>query len=142
MLEIVKFEPEHIEMIKQQDHDSLELGSIGKEQYKAVAMLNDSYTFKFEDRVLACAGLVEYWKNRSEVWAVIDINSGDKFLPMVRAFKHLIHSHNCSRIEATVIKDFKQAHRLVRLLGFELEATLMRKYGVTGLDYSLYARVK
>lgn len=142
MIEVVKFEACHVNMIKQQSHDLVELSSMNPEHYEAAASLPDMYTFKCGDRVLACAGLVSYWRNRSEVWAIIDSSSGDKFLPLVRAFKSLIDAHPCIRIEATVIRNFKQAHRLVKILGFELEADVMRKYGVTGFDYSLYARVK
>lgn len=139
---VVKFKAEHIDRIKQQQHDVIELKSINYETYKACELLQDQYSIIIKDRVVACVGLVPYWNGRGEAWAIIDRESGKNFVSVVRALKRLIARIDCNRIEATVLRNFNQAHRLVKLLGFELEAECMRKYGVTGLDYSLYARVK
>jgi RimJ/RimL family protein N-acetyltransferase len=45
------------------------------------------------------------------------------------------------RIEATVDVGFKQGHRWIKMLGFELEG-YMRAYRPDGADMLLYARVK
>lgn len=142
MVKIIKFKAEHIYFIKMQDHDSIELKNISVDFYKQAENLKHSYTIIVNGIISACVGIVEYWSGRGEVWAIIDKLSGKYFVSIVRSMKKLLQSLDFNRIEATVIKDFEQGHRLVKLLGFELEANCMRKYGVTGLDYALYARLK
>ena len=142
MVEIIRFKAEHIWFLSLQEYDSIELGGYNLSFYKHAEKLNHAYTIVVNGVICACVGLVEYWENRAEVWTIIDKNSGKYFYQIVKAMKKLISNLDTIRIEATVVKDFKQGHRLVKLFGFELECECMRKYGVTGLDYSLYARVK
>ena len=142
MVEVIKFKADHVWFLKFQDHDNLELGSVDRSFYKQAEVLKHSYTIVVNGVISACVGIVDYWNNRGEVWALIDRRSGKSFLSIVRVMIKLLNSMSHSRIEATVIANFKQGHRLVKLLGFEIEANCMKKYGVTGLDYALYARVK
>jgi hypothetical protein len=46
------------------------------------------------------------------------------------------------RIEAAVVVDHGPGHRWAQLLGFELEAPLLRAYTPQGEDCSLYSRVR
>lgn len=142
MVSVERFKADHINLIKKQSHDVIELRNFTEDQFKYAESLSHSYTIFVKGKAAACVGVAEYWRHRGEAFAFISADSGPHFLPIVRTMKRLIDGVDCDRIEATVIKSFKQGHRLVRLLGFELEADLMRKYGLTGLDYSLYARVK
>ncbi len=141
MLEIRKFAAEDIKKIRLQNHDLLELNKLPDSFYKAVEPL-ESYSIFLGDKPIACVGIVQYWTGRGEVWAVIDRESGASFISLVRALEKLLSKSECTRIEATVIKQFVNGHRLAKILGFDMEASTMKKYGVTGLDYSLYARVK
>lgn len=142
MIEVVKFKHKHIKSIEQQDNDLIELSSFNYESYRHLENNRYSYTILSDGRPVCCIGVVEYWKGRGEIWAVIDRNIGSAFVGAVKAMKRMLNLCDLSRLEATVIADFEQGHRLVKLFGFELEAPLMRKYGVTGLNHSLYARVK
>lgn len=142
MIKILPFKAEHISQIKQQNHDLIELQDFGLAHYRKFEGLKWQWSIEIDGEIKACCGCVEYWKDRGEVWAMIDRRSGPKFLPMVRALKDLFNQIDCQRIEVTVISNFIQAHRLVKILGFTLEAPLMKKYGITGWDYSLYSRVK
>lgn len=142
MVSVERFKTEHIKLIKKQNHDVIELRSFTDEQFQYAERLAHSYTIFVNGVAVACVGVAEYWRHRGEAFAFISSDSGKHFVSIVRTMKRLIDEVDCDRIEATVIRSFKQGHRLVRLLGFELEADLMRKYGLTGLDYSLYARVK
>ena len=142
MTEVVKFKADHAFQINMQDHDLVELSSFKREHFEAMASRRHSYTILVNGVVRACIGLVEYWNNRGELWAIIDRSVKHEFVSIVRAMKRLLDESDVARMEAIVNVGFVQGHRLVKLLGFELEAPLMRKYGVTGLDCSLYARVK
>ena len=139
---ILPFKADHIKQIRQQPHDLVELANFTDEQYAMIEKMPDQYSIEIDGRVRACCGLTRYWENRGEVWVIFDVDSGMYFIRMVRAMKKFLDEVDCRRIEACVISNFIPGHRLVKLLGFALEAPLMRKYGVTGFDYSLYAKVK
>ncbi len=139
---ILPFKPTHADQIKMQSHDLIEFKNFTMAQFEAIAKMKHQYSIEIDGCVKACCGLIEFWPGRTECWAMIDQEAGDSFIRIVRAMKKFFDEVDCQRIEATVICDFEPGHRLVKLLGFELEAFKMRKYGVTGFDYSLYSRVK
>lgn len=142
MLEVVKFNAIHSIQLRMQPQQALELADLKFEHYLAAEKLPYSWSILVDGQPMACVGVTPYWQGRGEAWALIDVHSGKHFVPLIRAMKRILSLIDCDRIEATIQRDFEQAHRLVKLLGFEIEADCMRKYGVTGLDYSLYARVK
>lgn len=142
MLEVVKFNVEHCIQLRKQKEQFIELDGVTLEHYKQIEKLNYSWTILVDNIPMACVGVVNFHSHKGEAWAIIDCYSGKHFVSIVRSMKRILDIIKLDRIEATVQKNFKQAHRLVKLLGFELEAETMRKYGVNGLDYSLYARVK
>jgi hypothetical protein len=142
MLEVVRFSAIHSLQIRKQPQQELELGDIPFHYYVAAQALPHSYTILIDGKPMACVGVADKWYGRGECWALIDNYSGKHFVSIIRAMKRILDIITTERLEMTVQRDFKQAHRLAKLLGFELEADCMRKYGVTGLDYSLYARVK
>lgn len=142
MVEVVKFQASHVLRLKMQEKQHLELKDLPYEYYVSAQNLKHSYTIMIGEQPYACVGVSPYWKNRGEVWAIIDREVGYFFLAIIRKMKELLAAVDLDRIEATIEKDFKQGHRLAKLMGFELEAETMRKYGENGLDYSLYARVK
>jgi hypothetical protein len=139
---ILTFKAEHILQIRQQQHDIIELQGFTQEHYKKIEALPHQWSISVDGVIKACGGIVLYWKGRGEAWAMIGDDTRKDFVGIIRAIKKILSITDCDRIEATVIKDFKAGHRLVKLLGFDLEAQTMRKYGIKGWDYSLYARVK
>ena len=141
-IEVTKFKAEDVSQINKQDHDVAVIGGLDVESYRLAESQRYSYTIAIDGKVVACVGAVEFWKNRGEVWAIIDRNCGDHFLKIVRVMKRILDMADINRLEAAVLQSFKQGHRLALILGFDLEAPMMRKYGVNGLNYSLYARIK
>lgn len=140
-IEVIRFKAEHILDINQQDHDSNTLDGLNIENYRFAEKQEHSYTILANGIAVACFGAIVLWKNRAEAWAIIDKFSGKYFISIVKIMKRTIDLYGYKRLEAAVQLDFEQGHRLVKILGFDLEAPLMRKYGITGLDYSLYSRV-
>lgn len=144
MTRVERYKAEHAKSINRQNHDAIELSVISDEQFKAVETCKHAYSIYVNDSLVACFGVVQHWAGRCEAWAIIDKYAGSNMISVVRTMNRLadLVMVDFHRIEATVMSTFEQGHRLVKLLKFELEAPLMRKYGVTGLDYSLYARVR
>lgn len=102
-----------------------------------------SYTGVTEmGKIVFCAGIMEFWANRGEAWAILDKNCKPYFLQIHNAVRNFLHSCPIKRIEATVDVSFEAGHRWVRALGFELEAPRMTAYRVGGIDAALYSLVK
>lgn len=142
MIEVKKFKASDVLRLKMQEEQHFELKDLPYEYYTSAQNLKHSYTIFVDDQPMACVGVSPYWKNRGEVWAIIDKEVGGLFFGIIRKMKELLSNVDMDRIEATIQKDFKQGHRLAKLMGFQLEAETMKKYGENGLDYSLYARVR
>jgi hypothetical protein len=142
MIEIVKFKAEHWDQIQGQDTTAYLAPLIPKDQAAMLAKSPYSYTLFAGERIVAIAGVMEYWPGRGEAWAELAQTSRKEFLPIHNAVKRFLEVCPFERVEAAVDVNFGAAHRWVSLLGFELEAPVMKKYGVDGHDYSLYARVR
>lgn len=102
-----------------------------------------AFTFldKETKHIAASAGVIQYWPGRGEAWAVLDKTSREKFLAMHNCVKRYLDICDLNRVEATVAIDYPEGHRWMKLLGFEVEAPIMKAYRPDGKDCVLYARV-
>lgn len=93
--------------------------------------------------VLACAGVLPYWEQRALVWSFLsaDVNKHN-FKTVHTAAKEFLDGLPFARLEAAVAVGFKNGHRWVKALGFEVESPLMRKFQVNGGDCVGYVRIK
>lgn len=140
-MRIVPFEPVHLTTLVLQDAQ-VWMGPMMTHAYGAA--LRDGgvcYTAIDGETVLACAGAVNMWENRIQLWALMSSESGPRFVGIFRAILRFIDLCEARRIEATVDSNFAEGHRLLRMLGFEREGR-MRAYLMDGRDCDLYARVR
>ena len=79
-------------------------------------------------------------EERCVIGALLSAYSGKYFVGLRRIVYRFLEVYNFARLECMVKSSFAQGHRLVKLLGFELEGTL--KKFCKGEDYCIYARVK
>lgn len=138
---VVKFEARHIEMMDEQD------ATRHVSQFNTPEMIESlvkfpSYTGLAGDVPMVCAGVVEFWPGRGEAWAYLARDAKPYFLAIHNAAKQYLRNAPFRRIEAVVDYEHREGHRWVEALGFKCEAPVLRKYGVTGRDCTLYARVK
>ena len=80
-------------------------------------------------------------QNQQDAWMLIGEDAGPHFFTIVRAVAGYLQAAPWRRIEAAVASDFRQGHRLIKMLGFEFEGR-MRAFSPDGVDHDLYARVK
>lgn len=105
--------------------------------------LGTSFTYLDNDKVQASGGVVGLWAGMGEVWFVL---SDDEDKPtkticsIVKKFIDGLYEEGFYRLQATIKADNEKAIRFIEWLGFEREA-LMKKYGIEGADYYLYARI-
>lgn len=139
MIQVYPFEPKHMaELI---EHDSTAwLGQYMGDDHAAALAKHISYTFDLNGKILGCAGAIEYWHNRCEVWAVLIEGLQQEFLPLHNAMKRQILALPYVRIEAKVDRNYLNAHRWVRTLGFQLEEPRLVKYFPDGRDASGYVK--
>lgn len=112
------------------------------EQAKAMESVEHAYTVFKDEKILACAGVIEYWKNRGEAWAIINPEHKSDFLTLHKVVKRFFEICPIVRIEASVDVTFIQGNRWVQTLGFNLEATNLRKFLPNGNSAHLYSRVR
>lgn len=101
-----------------------------------------TYSGFVEDKLMLIGGIVPYWKDRGEAWAIFRPGFPQYFSALHDIAKSVLDSCPFRRIEATIQWDFVKGHEWVRALGFELEAPRLKSYFPNGKDGSLYAMVK
>lgn len=141
MIEVVKFTPEHLDRLDEQEATAYLRPYLRPEHVQALAA-GQSYTALAGERVVACAGVVEHWPGRGEAWAYLDRDCRRHFLAITNAVRRFLDVCPLRRVEAVVDVEFPAGHRWVRALGFALEAPRMAAYRPDGGDCALYARVR
>ncbi len=140
--EMMPFKADDINEINPQPANISMANMLSREHWLRIEQQRFSYTMRVEGRVVACTGVFEYWPGRGEVWAILDKDCKEEFLYIHKAAKRFFEVCPVNRIEATVELGFPEGHRWMRLLGFELEAPVLKKYFPNGSDCSLYAKVR
>ena len=100
-----------------------------------------AWTAEHEGVVLAVAGVEPQWENRAIAFALIAESAGQFFPTIHKAVRDFLIRTPFRRIEAAVDVGFKEGHRWIKMLGFELEG-YMKAYRPDGADMLLYARVR
>lgn len=95
-----------------------------------------------DEKVLMCGGVSLYWKDRGEAWAVRTTDCAKDFVGIVRLSKKFMWDVPVKRVEAAIETTFPEGHRWIKLLGFTMEAPLLKAYFANGSDVTLYSRIK
>lgn len=141
-MDIVEFKAEHLSQMDLQDGQSYLSDLLSHEQAKAIEHTEWAFTGVCNGRVMACGGILPVWPGRGMTWAYLsDKAKASAFVQVHRAAKAIVDNCFLHRLEATVDVDFEPGHRWVKLLGFDLEAPVLKNYRPDGGDCSLYARV-
>lgn len=141
-MHLVKFEPEHLSMFKEFAHGPSVGSRITVAELERLAARPHSYSYVEDGKVYACAGITEYWEGRGEAWIILSEGLGHRFKAIHTLTKKFLDECPIKRIEGIINVDFKDAHRWIKHLGFEVESPCMKAYGRDGADCVLYAKVK
>lgn len=101
---------------------------------RAFTVLDDEYP-------VSCFGITDIYPGRAEAWTFFGKKSPHTFIVLFRAIKRALQVCNVRRVEAAIDIDYKEGHRWIKALGFELEVPLMKAYNIDGGDVSLYVRL-
>ena len=135
---IVETKPEHIKEIDFKKNGCIIIG----ESEACFLSQKDSWTCIYKNEVVCCAGFVPIENNNAECWAIFAEESKRCVTMIVREMKRRIKNCSYKRLEAKVLLDFESAHKLVRILGFEVECERLKKESYDGNDTTLYVVVK
>jgi len=101
-----------------------------------------AWTILRDDRVLAIGGLVEFWPNRAQAWAVLnEDNLPYDLLAVTREALIVLNDAKYRRIEMCVKVGFEHGERWARVLGFTREGR-MTCYDPFGNDNWMYTRMR
>jgi hypothetical protein len=139
MIEAVKYRPEHLLALALQPSQQW-LGKYAtRANAEALERCGNAIAVTDGDKVLAVAGVETYWEGRGMAWAFLAGEVKRDFVAGHRIAKRFLGSFINMRIEAFVECDFAAGHRWLKLLGFEVETPVARKYQ-NGRDCSVYVR--
>ena len=142
MISYLPFKAEHVKQMRVQEAQCWV--GMYDESYPVFKLLEDhwSNTVMKDGVPILCGGVIEFWKNRGGLWAIVSKDCGPKeFVAVHRLVQSFLASLPYARLEFHVDVDFEQGHRWASLLGFEMEAPRLRAYQPNGRDAALYARV-
>lgn len=141
-LRIEKLKAEHIAELFKEEAAKKFAAHITPWHAKGLEESNLCYTAFMDDKIVACGGAVEYWKNRGEAWIIFGKTFTGNFILLQRAAREFIHRCPLKRLEASVVLGFDKGHRWIKSLGFKLETPLAKSYTQDGEDCALYSRVR
>ena len=142
MIRIARMKPEHVVGFRLQPKQAMLAGNLSDASYVAALVgSGNAYTALVDGRAVAFAGCLELWADRAYLWSLIGEDAGPHMRTLIRAAAGYLKVAPWRRIEAAVASDFRQGHRLIKMLGFEFEGR-MRAFSPDGVDHDLYARVK
>lgn len=144
-IEFLPFQMYHLDAIRLQPGQRHLMAELRDPDYaEALAIPGFAYTGMIEDKIVGCAGVLPLGHHRAMGWTLLTKIPPRAWVRMTRQVAVALeraHQEGYRRIEATVLSSFVQAHRWVRVLGFEYEGN-MRSYGPDGSDHCLYARIR
>lgn len=137
-MEVKPFKRDHMSLFIEQEglpaHDAV----LTPDMYDHLE--SNGYTMFDGDKILACAGVLEYHEQRGLLWSYIASDIGTRMLALTRAVERYLSLLSYNRLEMDVACDFEQGHRWAEMLGFKLECERRVAYDPEGNDYALYAR--
>lgn len=142
-MRVVPLKPEHLECLELQEaQKNFNQLILDPDHYVEMVTENGhAYAVIDDEKTYCVAGLIELWPERQLLWSLMSKDAGPHLFFITRAAKNLLTLFGSKRVEATIDVNFKEGHRFIKLLGFQMEAELMRAYEPDGTDCSLYARI-
>lgn len=100
-----------------------------------------AYTILDGEMVIGAGGAIEIWNGRAEVWLLLDRKSGSVMNGVHRVVTRFLNALPHWRVETGCEVQWPEAHRWLKMLGFEHERTA-RKYMPSGRDIDIYVRIR
>lgn len=134
------FEPWHLHWLTLQPTQAHLTELLTDAHGEAIQKAGPCYSAFVGYDVIACAGIIQMWPGRAQVWSLLS----DK-LPLYardihRAVKNYLLAYRVRRLECIVDPRHEAAVRWAEHLGFVKEG-VMRAYDMQGNDQAMYVRL-
>jgi RimJ/RimL family protein N-acetyltransferase len=141
---VVPFKFEHFQSMElDRPHQTFFLDFPGHREMLLRAEQQPAWTAWYEGRVIACGGIVPFWKGVGEGWFFASPEIAKHKVALVKSVKGLLwdmEEGGYHRIQAVVLESSRPGRRLVEYLGFKFES-ILKKYGPGGENFIMYGRV-
>lgn len=101
------------------------------------------HSITWHDTLLGVVGVDVIWTGVVTIGAVLTHHIYEHPVVFIRALRKLVSfgmiDHGVHRVQMDVQTDYEAGHKLAKALGFEAEG-IMKKFGPSKKDYTLYAR--
>ena len=136
-----KLRVEHIlEITLQPQQESLQAQLTPEYAHSIVGHTGIGWAALLHGKTIACAGILEFWANRGQGWALFSEAALANFTAIHRFTRGVLREQPFARVEIFVDQHHAAAIRWAERLGFEREG-LMRRFTTDGRDCFLYAKV-
>jgi hypothetical protein len=141
--QLIKTTPDHIDNL---DISDIHEGEYSKDGLKLGVAANNvaAFTLIHKDKPVAVIGMTMASPGRGIGFGIMSKSIKEHHFAIPRATRFLSYymaeTYGVHRIEMTIRADKPHLRKWAKFLGFKEEG-LMKKYGPTGLDYYLCARV-
>lgn len=142
MITLEKFEAKHFEDLRfESSTEEIAIHMI-PERLQMIENAPHNFSCVKDGKAIACMGLSMYWPGRAECWTLLKDKLDQDLIVVTRMVRQVLDACPVRRIEASVLVDYAEGHRWMRLLGFVLEAGYLEAYFPDGRAASLYSKVK
>lgn len=142
---IVNFESWHLNWLDFDHINGMGLASeISEEDAKSIERWSTSWTGIQDGKIVGCGGFTPLWTGVAEIWLYLSPETFKRKIVALRLMRHvlndIINKKGYHRIQAIVLKDYKEGIRFAEFFGFKNEG-LMESYSVDKEDVYRYARI-
>ena len=142
---LIAFEAWHLDWLDFDLINGLGLSSrITRVAAKQIEDLSYSWTGLQDGKIVGCGGFTPIWTGVAEVWMYLQPDAFKRKRLALRLMRHILNDiirrKQYHRIQAVVLKDYKEGIRFAEFFGFKNEG-LMRQYSMNKEDFHRYSRI-
>jgi hypothetical protein len=137
-MNIVNMQPDHLVGMAVQKKQLEVIGIVSPEYASDLIRLGPAFAGIVDDKVVACGGCAELWKERHMMWAILSDAAGPHLFKIKNAALRLM-SMQVGRLEAYVRTDFPEGHRFAKMCGLRWHHHEER-FLPGGIDADVYVR--
>ena len=142
---LVKFEAWHLKWLDFGNINGLGLaGVVSESDAKLIENVCTSWTGIQDGKIVGCGGFTPLWDGVAEIWMYLQPDAFKRKRLALKLMKHILNDiierEKYHRIQAVVLKDYKEGIRFAEFFKFKNEG-LMESYSVDKEDVYRYARI-
>lgn len=142
---LVTFEAWHLDWLDFSDINGLGTAlRISKIDAKLIEKVSTSWTGIQDGKIVGCGGFTPIWTGVVEIWLYLQPQAFKRKRLALKLMRYILNDiiskEKYHRVQAVVLKDYKDGMRFAEFFGFKNEG-LMRQYSINKEDFYRYARI-